>query len=77
MRDIRCEFLTCLILIAVQASLYAQSPGPPPASASSSSSAPDAHALELERKLESISSALAETHQQLEQSQHEMEQLRE
>jgi hypothetical protein len=63
-------------LIAVQASLYAQSPGPPPVSASSSSS-PDAHALELERKLESISSALAETHQQLEQSQHEMEQLRE
>lgn len=77
MRDIRCEFLTCLILIAVQASLYAQSPDPPPASASSSSSAPDAHALELERKLESISSALAETHQQLEQSQREMEQLRE
>jgi hypothetical protein len=75
MRDIRCEFLTCLILIAVQASLYAQSPGPTPAS--SSSSAPDAHALELERKLESISSALAQTHQQLEQSQHEMEQLRE
>lgn len=77
MRDFRCEFLMCLILIAVQVSLHAQSTDPRPASVSSSSSAPDAHSLELERKLESISSALAETHQQLEQSQHEMEQLRE
>jgi hypothetical protein len=77
MRDIRCEFLTFLILIAVQASLHAQSPDPLSASAPPSSSAPDPHSVELERKLEAISSALAVTHQQLERSQHEMEQLRE
>src|SRR5260370_37847081 len=77
MRDIRCKLLTCLILIAVQASLQAQSPGSIPASAPPSSSAPDTHSVELERKLEAISSALAVTHQQLEQSQQEMEQLRE
>jgi hypothetical protein len=75
MRDICCELLTCLILIAVQA-LHAQSPGSIPASAPSSFSTPDSHSIELERKLEAISSDLAVTHQQLEQSQQEMEQLR-
>ena len=35
MRDIRCELLTCLILIAAQASLHAQSPGTAPVSATS------------------------------------------
>src|SRR4030081_1160042 len=77
MRDIRHELLICLILIAVQNSLHAQSPGSIPASASPSSSPSDTHSAELERKLEAISSALAVTHQQLEQSQQEMEQLRE
>src|SRR6267154_4832669 len=77
MRDIRCELLACLILIAVQPSLRAQSSGSIPASATPSSSSPDPHSVELERKLEAISSALAVTHQQLEQSQQEMEQLRE
>src|SRR5258705_6582946 len=77
MRDIRRELLTCLILIAAQASLHAQSPGSRPASSVPSFSTPDAHSVELERKLEAISSALAVTHQQLEQSQQEMEQLRE
>src|SRR5437868_2525982 len=77
MRDIRRELLTCLILIAVQTSLHAQSPASIPASASPSSSASDTHSVELEQKLEAISSALAVTHQQLEQSQQEMEQLRE
>jgi len=77
MRDIRRELLTCLILIAVQASLHAQSPGSIPVSGSPSSSTSDTHSAELERKLEAISSALAVTHQQLEQSQQEMEQLRE
>src|SRR6266851_4992448 len=77
MRDTRRELLTCLILIAVQASLHAQSPGSIPASAPPSSSTSDTHSVELERKLEAISSALAVTHQQLEQSQQEMEQLRE
>src|SRR5258708_7116269 len=77
MRHIRRELLTCLILIAMQASLRAQSPDSIPVSALPSSSTPDAHSVELERKLEAISSALAVTHQQLEQSQQEMEQLRE
>src|ERR1700722_7151932 len=77
MIHIRRELLSCLIFIAVQASLCAQPPGSIPASAPSSSSAPDTHSVELERKLEAISSALAVTHQQLEQSQQEMEQLRE
>jgi hypothetical protein len=77
MRDIRCELLTCLILIAGQASLHAQSSGSISVSAPPSSSTPDTHSVELERKLEAISSALAVTHQQLEQSQQEMEQLRE
>lgn len=77
MRDFRCELLACLILIAVQTSLHAQSPSSIPASAVPGSSSPDPHSVELERKLEAISSALAVTHQQLEQSQQEMEQLRE
>jgi TolA-binding protein len=76
MKDIRCELLTCLILVAVQIPLCAQSTDSVPASASPSSSAADTHSVELERKLEAISSALAVTHQQLEQSQQEMEQLR-
>jgi len=76
MRDFRCELLACLILIAMQTSLHAQSPSSIPASAVPGSS-PDPHSVELERKLEAISSALAVTHQQLEQSQQEMEQLRE
>jgi uncharacterized coiled-coil protein SlyX len=77
MREIRCEFLTCLILVAVQASLHAQSPATIPVSAPPSSSTPATHSVELERKLEAISSALAATHQQLDQSRQEMEQLRE
>ena len=76
MREIRCEFLACLILVAVQVPVCAQSTGSVPASAPPSSSSPDPHSVELERKLEAISSALAVTHQQLEQSQQEMEQLR-
>jgi hypothetical protein len=77
MRHIRRELLTCLILISVQGSLCAQSPGSVTISSPSSPSTSDAHSVELERKLEGISSALAVTHQQLEQSQQEMEQLRE
>jgi hypothetical protein len=77
MRDIGRELLTCLILIAVHASLHAQSPASVPVPTPGSSSTPDLHSVELERKLEAISSALAVTHQQLEQSRQEMEQLRE
>jgi hypothetical protein len=75
MKNISRELLSCLIFIAVQPSLCAQRPGSLPASAPSSSSVPDTHSVELERKLEAISSALAVTHRQLEQSQREMEQL--
>jgi hypothetical protein len=76
MRDIRYAFLICLILMAVQTVLHAQSPDsarlPTPLSPRA-----DSQAIDLEKKLETISSALAITHQQLEQSQREMEQLRE
>jgi hypothetical protein len=77
MRDIRCELFTCLILIAAQVSLHAQSPGTTPVSAPPSSAEADAHSVELELKLEAISSALATTHRQLDRSLQEMEQLRE
>lgn len=77
MRDIRWEILTCLILIALQTSLHAQSPDVVPASTSVPSSASDPHSIELQQKLDAFSSALAVTHQQLEQSHQEMEQLRE
>jgi len=61
----------------MQTSLHAQSPGSIPISAApSSSSTPETYSVELERKLEAISSALAVTHQQLEQSSQEIEQLR-
>jgi hypothetical protein len=76
MRDIRCGLFPCLILIAAQAPLHAQSPGSIPAAASLPSSTVDTHSIDLEGKLEAISSALAVTHQQLEQSQKEMNQLR-
>jgi hypothetical protein len=76
MRDIRCELLTCLMLVVAQLPLSAQSTTAAPASAPPSSMA-EAHAVELEQKLDSILSALAATHQQLEQSQQEIEQLRE
>jgi uncharacterized membrane protein len=77
MRDIRCELYTCLVVIALQATLHAQAPGSPLPSATSAASAADGHAAELERKLDEISSDLTLTHRQLEQSQQEIRQLRE
>jgi hypothetical protein len=76
MRYIHRKLLTCLILMATQAALRAQSPSATPVSGAESSSTPDSHSVALEQKLEAISSALAVTHQQLEQSQREMEELR-
>jgi hypothetical protein len=76
MRDIRCELLTCLMLAAVQVPLYAQSTASAPASPPPSSSMADTHSVVLEQKLDAISSALAITHQQLDQSRQEIEQLR-
>jgi hypothetical protein len=77
MRDIRCELFTCLVVIALQATLHAQTPGTAVSSAYPPASTADERAVELERKLEAISSDLAVTHQQLEQSRQEMKQLQE
>ena len=74
MRDIRYDLLAYLVLVSIQLPLHAQSSASVPAPITSS--AADAHALELERKLQAVSEALAVTHHQLEQSQQEMEQLR-
>lgn len=76
MRDIRYEFLACLVLAAVQLPLCAQSSSSVPVSALPPSSKAETHSVELEQKLEAISSALAVTNQQLEQSKQEMEELR-
>ncbi len=77
MRDIRCELFTCLVMIALQATLHAQAPGPALPSPSQPASKSDERAIELERKLEAISADLSATHQQLDQSRQEMKQLRE
>jgi hypothetical protein len=74
MRDIRYDLLACLMLASIQPPLHAQSPAPVTTPVTPSMA--DAHAVELERKLEALSDALAVTHHQLEQSQKEMEQLR-
>jgi TolA-binding protein len=71
MRHLPSKLFACLILAAFQVPLLAQSP------AASPSSATDAHSAELEQKLQTIVSALAATHQQLEQSHREIEELRE
>jgi TolA-binding protein len=75
MRNICCEFLGYLMLAAVQVSLHAQTV-PSTSTSAPTVSAADTHSIELERKLEAISSALAETRQQLDQSRQEIEQLR-
>jgi hypothetical protein len=72
MRNIRYDLFTCLVVVSVRIPLCAQSAPPVAVSAPASSSS----SVELERKLEAVSSALAVTRQQLEQSQQEMEQLR-
>src|ERR1700733_12295629 len=77
MRDIRCELFTCLMLAAAQLPLNAQAVIAVPASAPPSPSMADSHSVELQQKLEAISSTLAITNQQLQQSQQEIEQLRE
>jgi TolA-binding protein len=76
MIDIRCGLLTGLVLAAVHTALLAQSTVPI-ASASSSPSESEARSVELEQKLETISSSLVAAHRQLQQSQQEIEQLRE
>jgi hypothetical protein len=74
MKYIRYDVLAYLMLASMQLPLNAQASSSLPSPATTSMV--DAHAIELERKLEAVSEALAVTHQQLEQSQQEMEQLR-
>lgn len=73
MRDIRYHLVAYLVLTSTQL-LHAQSTAVPE---SSSPSVTDKHSVELERKLEAVSEALAVTHEQLIQTQQEMKQLRE
>jgi hypothetical protein len=77
MREARSLLIICLTLAATQTSLRAQSTASSHAVASSSASAKDGQSIELQQKVEAISSDLATTRRQLEQSQKEIEQLRE
>ena len=76
MRNIHCELLSCLMLAVAQLPLQAQSAASIPPATLPSSSAADKSSVELEQKLEAVSSALTVTHHQLDQSQQEIEQLR-
>lgn len=73
MRDFAHTLLTSLLLGAISASSSAQLSDPVAASPISS----DTRTAQLEQKLEAISSTLAVTHQQLEQSQKQILQLQE
>jgi hypothetical protein len=77
MRETSCLLITCLALTAAYAPLHAQSAPSPHGATYSSPAAADAQSIELQQKLEAISSDLATTHQQLDQSKQEIEQLRE
>jgi hypothetical protein len=72
MRDLKHNFVMCLLLGTVQVSLQAQSNehvvAPSPT---------DAHSIQLEQKVEAISSELVVTRQQLEQSQQQIRELQE
>jgi hypothetical protein len=65
------------MLATTQLPLYSQSAIAVPVSAPPSPSLTDNHSVELEQKLDAISSTLATTNRQLQQSQQEIEQLRE
>jgi hypothetical protein len=73
MRAVRRELLISLTMILVLTPLCAQTPGSAPKPPSSSAATDP----ELEKKLETISSALAVTHEQLEQSKQQIEELKE
>src|SRR5271170_1693692 len=77
MRKTLCLLIICLARAATQAPLHAQSAASPHATTYSSPATADAQSIELQQKLEAISSDLATTHQQLDQSKKEIEQLRE
>jgi hypothetical protein len=76
MRNIRYDLFTCLVIVAAQAPLRAQSTQSFSVAEPTAPLVNKTNSIELERKLEAVSSALVVTRQQLEQSQQEMEQLR-
>jgi hypothetical protein len=76
MRDIRFKPFACLMVAAIHVSLRAQSVASIPAPPTPSSSIADKRSVELEQKMESISSALVVANQRLEQSRQEIEELR-
>ena len=74
MRDLAWKFLVCFLVVFSSPPLQSQESGRPPHESSSST---DTGAGELEQKLQTISTALAATEQQLEQSQRQIQQLQE
>ena len=74
MRNLPCKLFACLLLGSMSIQLCAQVKEQPIVSSSSISD--DARATQLEKKLETLSSALATTRQQLDQSQQEIQQLK-
>jgi hypothetical protein len=77
MRETGSLLIICLTLAATQTLLRAQSTSSSHSVASSPLPATDGQSIELQQKVEAISSDLVTTRQQLEQSQKEIEQLRE
>ncbi len=71
MSDRTCALLVCLLVGMAPAAVEAQTNEHPAAPSS------DAHAMQLEQKLETVTSALASTQQQLEQSQKQIRELQE
>jgi hypothetical protein len=74
MRSLPCKLFACLLLGSMSIQLCAQVKEQPIVSSSSISD--DARATQLEKKLETLSLALATTRQQLDQSQQEIQQLK-
>ena len=74
MRDLAWKFLVCLLVLLPSLPLQSQESGQSPREPSSLT---DTGAGELEQKLQTISTALAATEQQLEQSQRQIQQLQE
>jgi hypothetical protein len=75
MRDLAWKFLVCLVVVLPSSPLQSQESGQAPRK--SSSSTDDSGTGQLEQKLQTISTALAATEQQLEQSQRQIQQLQE
>ena len=74
MRDLSWKFFVCFLVVLSSLPLQSQESGHSP---QESSSRDDRHTGELEQKLKTISTALAATEHQLEQSQRQIQQLQE